>query len=502
MNLSGENLKLILGFKLKRFRHNAQLSLQELAQKTNLSPSYISEIEQGKKYPKPEKIIVLSQALNRTFDEMVSLNLEDDQNPLSEILKSPILNEFPWEQFGISIREIVRLVSDDFGKAGALIQTLHEIGTNYDMRVEHFLLATLRSLQIIHMNYFEELEEAAEKFREEYREQFKEKPINAVFETILTEEYHYEIDFDCLHQHPELYGLRSVWINSDPKKLLINRNLVTSQKNFILSKEIGYLRMNLKERAIASSWIQTATFEQIYNNFKASYFAGAVLLEQGKLIKDLKTFFKQPKWNASLFVELMKKYEATPEMFLHRLSELLPKFFNLKKLHYMLFDYQSESGIFHLAKTLNTTNVFIPRGNDQTEHHCRRWVSIRSLSNVKDAQNLGGDETKRVFVQRSRFIASDQEFFNISVVYPSHTLKNSLFSITLGILINDEFKEQVHYWNDAQIARVDVNETCERCPLNEDQCSERVAPPVLFEASKRQEQRREALNSLRQEMSG
>lgn len=500
MNLSESNLKLILGYKLKQFRLKAKLSLQELSHKANLSLSYISEIEQGKKYPKPEKIIVLSQALGRTFDELVSLRLDDEQNPLMQLLSSPILNEFPWEQFGISIRDIVRLVGDSPSKAGALIQTFHEIGTNYDMHVEHFLFATLRSLQTLQMNYFEDVEKAAEKFLKENAQALKNHSKGELFTTILTENYRYQLDYETLGEHPELKDLRSVWVHGKRPKLLVNRHMQPSQKDFILAKEIGYQRLGLKERPGSSSYIQPESFEQIFNNFKASYFAGAVLLEKKKLVRELKKFFGKPRWEAAQFAEMMNSLEATSEMFLYRLSEILPKFFDLRQFFYMRFHHDTETGGYNLSKSLNTTQVFLARGNDQTEHHCRRWISIRSLLYCREPQNSTSHLEERVFAQRSRFIDGDQEFFSISVVYPS-TSGDLDSSITLGLLVDDQFKEHVKFWNDPEISRVDVHETCERCPLNEQQCNERVAPPSIYRFQKKQTQRKNALKALTQELS-
>jgi hypothetical protein len=48
-----------------------------------------------------------------------------------------------------------------------LVKTLHEVAASYDMRVEHLFYAALRSYQAMHLNYFEELEEAAIAFRNE-----------------------------------------------------------------------------------------------------------------------------------------------------------------------------------------------------------------------------------------------------------------------------------------------------------------------------------------------
>ena len=47
-------IKLILGLKIKQLRQERQFSLNELAEKSQLSVSYLNEIEKGKKYPTVE----------------------------------------------------------------------------------------------------------------------------------------------------------------------------------------------------------------------------------------------------------------------------------------------------------------------------------------------------------------------------------------------------------------------------------------------------------------
>ena len=68
-------IKLIFGLKLKQIRNDQGLSLYGLSKKTGLSKSYLNEIENGKKYPKPDKIAALSEHLDVPYDDLVSLKL-------------------------------------------------------------------------------------------------------------------------------------------------------------------------------------------------------------------------------------------------------------------------------------------------------------------------------------------------------------------------------------------------------------------------------------------
>ena len=149
MEINTEALKFILGMKIRQTRHKNKQSLKQLSQISGLSLSYISEIEKGKKYPKPEMLFKLAKGLSCTYEELVSLKFENDGNPVTAILNSPFLNELPLKEFGISMTEIFELANNTPNKASAFIQTLLEIGRNYDLQVEHFLLASLRSYQKI-----------------------------------------------------------------------------------------------------------------------------------------------------------------------------------------------------------------------------------------------------------------------------------------------------------------------------------------------------------------
>lgn len=72
--ISEENIRLILGLKVRQLRTQKQLHLAEVAKQADLSVSYLNEIEKGKKYPKANKIASLAKVLGVTYDSLVSLD--------------------------------------------------------------------------------------------------------------------------------------------------------------------------------------------------------------------------------------------------------------------------------------------------------------------------------------------------------------------------------------------------------------------------------------------
>jgi transcriptional regulator with XRE-family HTH domain len=500
MDINSENLRLILGVKLHQFRQKRGYSLKELAEKAKVSISYLSEIEKGKKYPTPEKVMQLAKALSVSFDELVTLKVNEELNPLTAILNSPLLQEFPFQVFGIEPRAIVDLVKNSPQKAGALLRTVIDIGQNYDMKVEQFLFAALRSYQKMHENYFEEIESAAQAFSAAHQWPVEPPLPLARLQEALVNEYHYQVDEKTLHAYPDLQGFRSVRIDRNPPRLLLNEKLMPVQKAFVIGRELGYVYLNLKERAATSSWLMVESFEQVLNNALASYFSGALLINRDLLQRDLAAFFRYSRWEGDAFLRKLQRYGATPEMFFYRLSELLPRLFGLKEMFYLRFNNVAGSEEYSLTKELNMSRVLVPHGIGLNEHYCRRWLSVRLLKELAERQKRGAAGNVLVGVQRSQFIDSGAEFFVITMTRSLALTEHANSSITLGFLLNDEFKKTVQFWNDPAIPRFEVNETCERCGLSSEACRERVAPPVAYEKQREQKMREQALQKLMAEL--
>ncbi|RMD65244.1 XRE family transcriptional regulator, partial [Candidatus Parcubacteria bacterium] len=195
---------LIFGMKVRQARTEAGLSLSELAARCDLSPSYLTEIEKGRKYPKPDKIMKMAQALGKEYDALVSIKLAPSLAYLETLLASPLLRQFPYQEFELELGDLLNLFTRAPDKASALVHAILEIGRQYDMRPEHFLRAVLRSYQEIHDNYFEDLEDAATRFAREY-DLSAEQPLRLdTLRRLITAAFGYDLDEERLSHHPLL----------------------------------------------------------------------------------------------------------------------------------------------------------------------------------------------------------------------------------------------------------------------------------------------------------
>jgi len=82
-----------------------------------------------------------------------------------------------------------------------------------------------------------------------------------------------------------------------------------------------------------------------------------------------------------------------------------------------------------------------------------------------------------VGAQVSEFYDSGDQYFSISISRRNSLTIGNYTSVTVGFLINDDFRKKVNFWNDKNVPLKIVNNTCERCIIPD--CKERVAPAVV-----------------------
>jgi transcriptional regulator with XRE-family HTH domain len=481
-------LRLILGLKLRQFRARRGFGLKDLAERSGLSVSYLSEIETGRKYPKTEKLLLLAAVLGVGYDDLVSVKVDEQLGPLGEFLSSSFFREFPLELFGIEPESLISLMTDAPTEAGALLRALAEIGRTYDVRVEHFLFAALRSYQQLVGNFFPEIEAAAEGFLDRHGWQSRRILEAAELRAVLEREHGFTIDDQTLTQHPVLSDLRSVFIRGRKPRLLINSRLRPAQLAFLYGRELGYWVLGLSQRSTASTQIKVETFGQVRNDFKAAYFSGALLLQKRLLARDLEAFFSRKRWSEMAFADLLAVWRTTPETFFYRLSQLLPGIYGLRTLFFARLSHKPD-GDYKLTKMLNMSPLPIPVGIEPQEHYCRRWPGIGILA-PRDGDGGG----TRAAVQRSTFLDGGGDYLLLSLARPLSLSADTYASVSLGLRVDDALRQRVLFWDDPAIQRREVNTTCERCGLAG--CLERAVPPTLREVDERRQAREEALAAL------
>lgn len=479
MNVEKDYIKLIFGLKLKQARTEKNLSLFGLAKITELSKSYLNEIEKGKKYPKTDKIVLLSEKLDVSYDHMVSLKLDNNLAPIGEILQSGILKEIPLDVFGIQENDLIDIIANAPAKVNAFISTIIEIAQHYNLTRESFFLASLRSYQEAHNNYFEDLELKVLEFSKAFYVNIDTNISVEELSAILIEEYGYTIKEIVFSEQEELGDLRSIFVPKS-KTLLLSLGIDESQKAFILAKEIAYNYLEITERLYTFSWIKFDNFDQVLNNFYASYFAGALLIPRQQLIDELNLFLLNTNPKPQQMIDLMGKFNVSPESFYQRLTNILPKDFQMKNLFFLRLSHKIGTDTYQMQKELHITNQQEPHANEMNEHYCRRWVSIKTIENA-----IKEDKGHVFDAQISRYENSNNEYLVFSSAILDTFRKDRLRSITVGILITPGMRKKFKFIDNKSIQKQIVGVTCETCAVKN--CNERAFAPIQLEQKTRNE---------------
>ncbi len=481
-------IKTVLGLKMKQLRQKNNLSLQDLANISGLSKSYLNEIENGKKYPKHDKIAQLAVALNSTYDELVSTKLDKSLLPIAEILQSEFFKEIPLDLFGINKNTLISIIGDAPKKVTAFINTLIEISKNYNLGKERFYFAVIRSFQELHDNYFPFIEEKAEAYLQENA--LSTKPNSVDLQKILVEEFDYEVKLLNLEQYGASGKLRSLFI-PEKKLLLMNELLDEDQKTFILAKEIGFTILNLNPRPNTYSWLDFTSFDELLNNYYASYFAGSLLIRKATLTQKLTDFFQNPEWNAHLFENLIEEFTNSPETFYYRLTNILPQELGIKDLFYLCFTKKKNSDKIQILKELHLNQQQAPHANSTNEHYCRRWIAVKTLVEIKENEKVTA-------AQISHYKDSGSSYLVLSTSQKNPFSDGTNRSYCLGILLNANSLKKIKFAKSESVKTINVGVTCETCSILD--CEVRQAPPVRLEKENFNENMKKSIQNIRREM--
>lgn len=493
MNLPADHIRLLFGLKMRQMRIDRGLSVSELAQQAGLSVSYVTEIEKGRKYPKADKISALANAMQVDYDTLVSLKLSKKLEPISDLLRSKFLTEIPLELFGIDPSDLLELLAEAPAKVSAMIRTFMDIALSYNMSVERLYLTMLRSYQEMHDNYFPDIETEAERFLGEFTASGQAVG-EALLVNLLKTRYDVHIEFFDPLTQPELGSLRSVF-RPEHRRLYLNVSLTTEQRSFILAREVGFHYLSLKNRPYTYSWVEAESFEQILNNYKASYFAGAILIRRDVLVEKLTALFARDTWSNDAFLQLITDFGSTPERFFYRLSNVLPSHFGIDQLFFYRFNHTVGQTTFQLTKEMHLSRQQGPRGIVD-EHFCRRWIAWTILQELQSLQQKGFDGTL-CRAQLSEYADSGLQFLIISVAHPFQPQFQQNISVSMCFAVNDALKSKMNFMNkpSADIPFRVVNEACERCGIFD--CRERVAAPVVLQKKRQFAGMKKAMEKLK-----
>jgi hypothetical protein len=385
----------------------------------------------------------LAVALDVPYDRLVSLKFDRNLSPVGEILNSQLLDELPLELFGIDKGKLIEIIASAPLKVTAFLSTMVQISNTYNLTQENFYFAMLRSYQEMHDNYFEEIEKEVTAFRNEYGLEETEQISSETLRSILLENFGYTVEESDLADYPELTHIRSVFIE-EAKKILINAKMAENQKAFLYAKELGYQYLEMSgERALMTPWPRATSFDHVLNNSRASYFAGALLISPEGLASKLEELFAKKQWGGNAFLQILEAYNSSPEMFMIRLINIIPKYFGLGGMFFMRFDHKKKENETTLKKQLHLSRNRNPKKIKLLGSHCRKWLSTEVFANLE----IGPKAYCHRFITDGR----SQSFMVLALSRPMKRNTNAGLSVVIGFEETVAFKKKVAFSSDTSI---------------------------------------------------
>jgi len=106
-----------LGQKVRSLREQKEITLRELARRAEVSPSFVSDLEMGRRFPSPQNLRKLAGALGVAVADLADL----DHRQTLAALKRLLEKDPAWGELFV---EIVRAASEDQAKPAGMLKRL------------------------------------------------------------------------------------------------------------------------------------------------------------------------------------------------------------------------------------------------------------------------------------------------------------------------------------------------------------------------------------------
>jgi len=120
MGMNGEEIKTALGRNIKLLRVNKRFSQAVLAEKADISIAYLSKIERGIKYPKPDILSQIAEGLDAEIHELFKTDLKPKPSAITvNDEKKKLLNRLSkvmTKKINNAVNKSINRVLEDFMK--------------------------------------------------------------------------------------------------------------------------------------------------------------------------------------------------------------------------------------------------------------------------------------------------------------------------------------------------------------------------------------------------
>lgn len=311
-----------LGARIRTLRRRHQLTQVRLAEKLGISASYLNLIEHGRRTMSAELLLRLAQHFRLELKELAG---EDEEHTVADLLEA--FGDPIFESYALTSADVRALATNAPGAARALLglyesyRATRESARSLAERVAEggelagvgdFRLPGEEVSDLVqrHMNYFPDLEEAAERLWRDAR-----LPGDDLFTALakhLRDAHGAAVKIEMVQA---MGGAVRRW-DPDRRELRLSEVLRRGSRNFQLAHQIALLSQSATfERISVDSGIANAESKALARVALANYFAAAVLMPYEPFVKAA----REERYDIEL---LGHRFRTRFEQVCHRLTTL------------------------------------------------------------------------------------------------------------------------------------------------------------------------------------
>ena len=501
MSLSTDEVKQLFASRLKMLRTSRGYSISYLAKKSGISQPYLSQIEQGKKYPSMNKMMAIANALDVELNQLQNRTGDKNlKNLLNELLSNDF-KHFPLTWFGFEKHDLLNLLMENPDQAEGLFDILKDLMQLHRISKHDIVHAAIRAYRRRDQRFLMQLEKEAKQVRDQLQCAPEASVTSESIRNLLLEKG-YIIDETVLPEREALKGVRFIYVEDKSEHrhpiFYINRDLTEAQKTYLLCYEYYHAKKRIlaAESRRIDHIRRPSSIEASLNNYKAKFFAEATIVDANFMTSALRTWFSQQKWINGSFLDMAG--DASVGVFMHRVAVIASREFGLKNASLVRFthDIAKEDGEFHVEREQNLSEKLPPFLAVRSEYLCRRFAAIKALRKLRAMEDtpiytaIKADMRKHsisrhlpVVIHRSRFVGhrdgdlNSPEYLAIAIAYPRRKNRNIAYSLIFEM--DDHFKNTVSFWDDPTIPIEFVARSCERCRLQAPPDGQKASHPLI-----------------------
>lgn len=480
-------VRVILGLKIKFLREQRSMSLTDLSKRSGISKSYLNEMENAKKYPKTDKLISLSQVLEESYDDLVSLKFKGELVVLNEALSQLTAHSERFHLLGMDMDMIADMILKQPAAAASFILSFSNLVNVPSVQKDHLIQVSLAAHKQMHHQYFAEIEKAASFLRQSFLRTKQSLTTERLLDYIV-DRYDITIKHHNDYNH-EILAI-NVWYDPIKKDLHLYHEPTHEQLVSDLLKAIYFLEYVDKDISYYAPMPPHKDVESATRYFYSNYFANAFLFPEAPAVKGIQRLLNTKAADAVKINQQIVDSGLTAPLFLERMGSLLHQHFQIQSYMIMRVAATANSDYHSIYIDAKFAQLDYVEPIEYIENYCKKSIARIALNDTRE------DPNRALQIQHALLhINNIQQPIVILTATLQDRSDDTPQTYNLIIMYDDVLQSSFPFLKPPAEPLTNIGLACQSCVVKD--CEVRACEPYVMERSRKNKALREALEKLK-----